>query len=70
MYGYRFLKSAPGLYHSNDNDMTWDKLGNGTNGVILQLAIAPSNSQVFYAVNENNAVFHSQDGGITWRKTS
>lgn len=70
MYGYRFLKSAPGLYRSNDNGMTWKKLGNGISGVILQLAIAPSNSQVFYAVNENNAVFQSQDGGKTWQETS
>lgn len=70
MYGYRFLKSSPGLYRSNDNGMTWKKLGNGISGVILQLAIAPSNSQVFYAVNENNAVFQSQDGGKTWQETS
>lgn len=70
MYGYRFLKSVPGHYRSNDNGMTWQKLGNGISGVILQLAIAPSNSQVFYAVNENNAVFQSQDGGKTWQETS
>lgn len=70
MYGYRFLKSAPGLYRSNDNGITWKKLGNGISGVILQLAIAPSNSQIFYAVNENNAVFQSQDGGKTWQETS
>lgn len=68
MYGYRVLKSAPGLYRSADNGKTWEKLGNGTSGVILQLAIAPSNPQVLYAVNENNAVFQSQNGGKTWKE--
>jgi len=68
MYGYRVLKSAPGLYRSADNGKTWEKLGNGTSGVILQLVIASSNPQVLYAVNENNAVFQSQDSGKTWKE--
>ncbi|URD53399.1 F510_1955 family glycosylhydrolase [Chroococcidiopsis sp. CCNUC1] len=66
--GYRVLKSAPGLYRSTDNGKTWQPLGSGTNGTILYLAIAPSNPQVLYAVNENNAVFQSLNGGKTWKE--
>lgn len=70
IYRYRVLKSAPSLYRSADNGQTWEQLGNGTSGVILQLAIAPSNPQILYAVNENNAVFQSQDSCKTWKEMS
>jgi photosystem II stability/assembly factor-like uncharacterized protein len=77
MVGYRFLKSAPGLYRSTDGGKTWEQLGTGTQGTILYLAIsfagalraiAPNNPQIVYAVNENNAVFQSQDSGKSWNK--
>ena len=68
MVGYRVLKSAPGLYRSADNGKTWQPLGSGTNGTILYLATAPSNPQILYAVNENNALFQSQDYGKTWKE--
>jgi photosystem II stability/assembly factor-like uncharacterized protein len=70
MYGYRFLESAPGIYCSNDGGKTWEKLLTETEGVVVKLAISPSNSQNLYAVNENNSVFQSQDGGKTWQKLS
>jgi hypothetical protein len=70
MYGYRASQSAPGIYRSLDEGKTWEKWGSGTSGLILYLAIAPSNSQFFYAVNQNNAVFQSQDGGKTWSELS
>lgn len=70
LYGYRVSQSAPGLYRSADNGKTWKLLGSGTNGTILYLAIAPSNPQILYAVNENSAVFQSQDDGKTWRELS
>ena len=68
MIGYRFLQSAPGIYRSADGGKTWDKLGRGTEGVILHLAIAPDNPQIMYAVNENNAIFQSQDSGKSWKE--
>ncbi|BDI20831.1 hypothetical protein ANSO36C_66330 (plasmid) [Nostoc cf. commune SO-36] len=68
MYGYRFLKSAPGVYRSNNGGKTWEKLWTETDGVVVKLAVAPNDPQIFYAVNENNAVFQSQDSGKTWKE--
>ena len=67
MYGYRLLKSAPGVYRSADGGRTWEQWGTGIKGTILYIAIAPSNPQILYAVNNNNAVFQSQDSGATWK---
>lgn len=61
--GYRLLQAEPGLYRSTDGGSTWEKLWTETGGVILKVAIAPSNPQIVYAVNESNKVFQSQDGG-------
>ena len=66
MYGYRFDKSAPGIYSSNDDGKNWAKLWSETDGVIVKLAVAPSNSQILYAANEKNKIFQSQDAGKTW----
>ncbi|HEY9771608.1 MAG TPA: MerR family DNA-binding transcriptional regulator [Coleofasciculaceae cyanobacterium] len=70
MYGCRFLKSALGIYRSNDGGKTWEKLWMETKGVVVKLAIAPNNPQILYAVNENNTVFQSQDSGKSWQKLS
>lgn len=70
MLGYRLLQTEPGLYRSTDNGRSWEKLWTETGGVILKVAIAPSNPQTLYAVNENNQVFQSEDGGDTWRELS
>lgn len=70
MLGYRLLQAEPGLYRSTDRGRSWEKLWTETEGVILKVAIAPSNPQTLYAVNENNQVFQSKDGGNTWRELS
>lgn len=68
VYAYQASESAPGIYRSLDEGKTWEKWGVGTSGLILYLAIAPSNPQLFYAVNQNNVVFQSQDGGKNWKE--
>lgn len=68
MLGYRLLQSEPGLYRSTDSGRSWEKLWTETGGVILKVAIAPSNPQILYGVSENNQVFQSEDGGKTWRE--
>ena len=67
MYGFRASKSIQGIDRSLDGGQTWQKWGTGTKGIILYLAIAPSNPKMFYAVNRENTVFQSQDGGKTWK---
>ncbi|HEY9846505.1 MAG TPA: YCF48-related protein, partial [Candidatus Caenarcaniphilales bacterium] len=69
LYGYRRLKSAPGVYRSTDGGKSWKLLG-AANGTILSLTVAPSNPQILYVVNENNAVLRSQDRGKTWKELS
>jgi len=68
MDGNRFRKPDPGVYRSSDGGKKWEKLWTETNGVIVKLAIAPSNPQMIYAINQKNAVFQSQDGGKTWKE--
>lgn len=68
MYGYRFLKSSPGLYRSLDSGKTWEPLGTGIQGVILKLAIPIINPHIIYAANDKNLIFQSQDGGKTWKE--
>ncbi len=68
MYGFRAAKSKSGIDRSVDGGQTWQRWGTGTKGIIMYLAIAPSNPKMFYAVNRENAVFGSQDGGKTWKE--
>jgi photosystem II stability/assembly factor-like uncharacterized protein len=67
MYGYRFLASSPGIYRSDDQGKIWQKLADNT-GVILYMAIAPTNSKIIYGVNAKSNVFKSEDGGLTWKE--
>ncbi len=70
MYGYRIQASAEGIYRSLDGGKTWEPWGTGTQGLILYIATAPSNPKLFYAVNDGNQIFQSQDSGKTWQKLS
>ncbi|MBE9156439.1 hypothetical protein IQ265_06295 [Nodosilinea sp. LEGE 06152] len=66
MLGYRISSTDTGLYRSVDGGQSWEPWSDELEGIVLYMAVAPTNSQVLYAVNENNAVFQSQDGGKTW----
>ena len=64
--------SASGMFHSSDGGKTWTPvtkhgLPDGPWGRV-EIAIAPSNSRVVYALVESkaSALFRSNDGGVTW----
>jgi hypothetical protein len=68
MFGYRISPADTALYRSVDNGQSWERWSDGLEGTVLYLAAAPTNAQILYAVNENNAVFQSRDGGKTWNE--
>jgi hypothetical protein len=68
MLGYRISSTDTGLYRSVDGGQSWEPWSDELEGIVLYMAAAPTNSQVLYAVNENNAVFQSQDSGKTWNE--
>ncbi|MGG6239340.1 F510_1955 family glycosylhydrolase [Leptolyngbya sp. KIOST-1] len=68
MLGYRISSTDAGLYRSVDGGQSWGPWSDELEGTILYMAAAPTNAQVLYAVNENNVVFQSQDGGKTWNE--
>ena len=75
--GYGFVGGGPGsgLWRSLDGGDTWTRLTAGLPAGPtgrIGIAIAPSASDIVYAVIENRAggVFRSDDRGGTWRKVS
>jgi photosystem II stability/assembly factor-like uncharacterized protein len=70
MYGYRMLGASSGIYKSVDGGTNWQAVSKDVEGTILYLAVAPSNPDVMYAVNEENTVFQSVDRGKTWKALS
>jgi hypothetical protein len=68
MFGYRISSADTGLYRSVDNGQSWERWSDSLEGTVLYLAISPRDARTFYAVNENNTVFQSQDGGKTWNE--
>jgi photosystem II stability/assembly factor-like uncharacterized protein len=70
MYGYRMLDSGGGIYKSLDGGTNWETVSKDVEGTILYLAVAPSNPDIMYAVNEQNTVFQSVDRGKTWKALS
>lgn len=70
MYGYRVLSSGSGIYKSVDGGTNWEAVSKNVEGTILYLAVAPSNQDIMYAVNEENTVFQSVDRGKTWKALS
>jgi photosystem II stability/assembly factor-like uncharacterized protein len=63
------------LYKSSDGGVTWSKIQNGLpTGKMgrIAVAIAPSNSQIVYAVieaekSEQRGLYRSDDGGANWK---
>jgi photosystem II stability/assembly factor-like uncharacterized protein len=64
--------SGSGLYRSSDGGKTWQEVTGGGLPAKpygrIAVAVAPSNSNVVYAMVENvkSALFRSDDGGKTW----
>lgn len=68
LYGYRLNETHTGLYRSDDRGETWELWSTELDDVILYLAIAPSDPDIFYAANRRNQVFQSKDRGQTWQE--
>jgi photosystem II stability/assembly factor-like uncharacterized protein len=68
MFGYRISSTDTGLYRSVDGGQSWEPWSDELEGIVLYMAAAPTNAQILYAVDKNNAVFQSQDGGKTWNE--
>lgn len=66
--GYRALETTPGLYRSTDNGQTWDLLGNGFEGALLRIAMATQDPNIYYAINQDNQIYRSEDQGISWQE--
>ncbi len=56
------------IYGSYDGLVTLETLdaGNATTEDITQMAIAPDNNLVAYAIGANNAMIKTENGGLTW----
>src|SRR2546426_655911 len=69
--------SASGLFRSTDGGASWTEITTEANKGFpkkpygrIGVAIAPSNAKRVYAFVEspNSALFHTDDGGVTWNK--
>lgn len=57
------------VWKSTDKGNTWTKISDFNFSNILQLAVAPSDSNIIY-VGFSNAIYKTIDGGITWQPTT
>ncbi|NJN98517.1 MAG: hypothetical protein HC875_32725 [Anaerolineales bacterium] len=64
----------PGIYRSQNNGRTWERVGSGPGVALNTLAVHPVNHRVLYAgaaggpVATSNNLWRSNDGGQTWQK--
>ena len=64
-----------GIYRSEDNGGTWQRMGSGPNAEINTLAAHPSQQTVLYAgtvggqAATTDSLWRSYDGGRTWHKS-
>lgn len=78
MYITNGTDGGTALWKTEDGGLTWTKIakvGSGLDGMIIDLKLDPSNSNILYAGNQKfvslsdfGAVLKSTDGGLTWAK--
>lgn len=57
----------PGLFRTRDAARSWEPVRGGLpTGIVVGLAIAPSDPRTLYASIHNMGVFRSRDGGNSW----
>ena len=63
--------SDVGIYCSDDNGATWEKLESPMDGMqIWSVAAHPTNSDIIFAGTKPPGVFRSRDAGVHWEKLS
>ncbi|MEL6534761.1 MAG: LamG-like jellyroll fold domain-containing protein [Bacteroidota bacterium] len=70
IYSSQGIFSTGVLRKSTDNGLNWSDVTPAANGQRIEIAIAPGNDSVVYAVASNNRLiewlYRSNDGGQTW----
>lgn len=62
--GTAFAGTTNGLYRRTGTDAQWEPTG--LNGTILTVTVNPAQPDNVLAINDQNQVFRSDDGGKTW----
>ncbi len=65
-----YLGTTKGLYRSANRGDSWQRLNLPGDADIWAISIHPQNPKVLYAGASPPAVYRSDDGGDTWRKTA
>ena len=64
-----FSITLQGLGKSIDGGTTWTKVAkNFNNELILHLAYSPTESNIAYALTQNNSLYKTSDSGSSWNK--
>ena len=65
-----YIGTTKGAFRSNNRGDTWQQLNLPGEADIWSICIHPTNPNVVYAGATPPAVYRSDDGGTTWRKTA